>query len=1136
MSEMFGAETLNAIDFMKQLLQKADDNKKAEEEENEKRIKTERELDEVNKALNFGEETTQVEEEDESINSPKVALFKSLNKFGSVNLDYISKITNLSKKDALISLKNYIYQNPKKFDEDPFQGWETKEEYLNGNLKVKLEEALIANETYHGIFQRNIDLIRETKANLPRVLGKDIFVSLSSSWIPVNIFEDFVLYLNNLLEKKIELTCSIDRDEHLKTYKVNLYQENRGGIRYANDLFLTRKYVQSNEMNFTAFFEKCLEGKNIIITKEEENNGKKTRVKDEKATLFFDERQKEINDMFIDWVNSSKDLLDEIEDSYNAQFCNNYVRRYDGSFLELDDINPKVEIREYQKDAVARMILAKNTLLAHDVGSGKTYEMIVAAHELYKMGLSKRNLIAVPNTILSQWKQSYEYLYKDAKIFVISPEKFNRNKNKYLQLISEGKNLEGEDFETVIIGHSTLDMIPISEEISLEEAREEYKILCNSIVNKGLERRKTLLLKKIDKLKQQIADASISIGFKDLGISRLFIDESHFYKNLEVGDEGYYANGISAQGSKKASDLYKKVRTIQNANDGGGVVFATGTPITNSIAEIYIIQKYLSENMLEILNLETFPKWINTFSKKDSVFEIDIDTNKSRMVQRYNKFYNLTELSSLLANLATFHTMTNSDSLPIYNGPETIQIEQSKDLKKFIESLGERIELIRRHKPREFKVVDKEGKEDAIKDNLLLITSEGKKAALDMRLIDKKYHVDPESKVFLCAKQIIKKYHESADFLGAQVVFCDSSIPKKEFNLYDELKGVLVTLGIPENEIDFVHNYETDKEREKLFLKINKGELRVILGSTFKLGTGVNIQERLCALHHLDIPRRPADMIQREGRIYRQGNTCKEISIYRYITKNSFDSYSWQILERKQKFIDGLLSNSIFERTADDISETALSYGEAKALALGNKLLRERVETENELNRILSLNSEINRVREDNENRLASLNIELPNLKKRIEEMENDLKYNATLTKSSISDFITDELASKILEKVDEAIEAKEDIEIGNLVGYKIIAPKYQVEDEEKWFVILERKGTYNLILGKNEKGLKMRLNNFYNNFEKRFDELSKEYEAKIIDLRGLETALETKIDYTDKINELKDKISSLDEKINGGK
>ena len=914
---------------------------------------------------------------------------------GKVDISYISSITNIDKDEVIKKLKGEIYQNPAKWNNDPYEGWETKDQYLTGNLYNKLLTARVANRLAKGQFQHNISELSLLIKKMTKINSDDLFVTIGSPWLDKKYLIQFISEV--ILENKFpKLELEIKHDELTGSWTITnihnyyVYQNGRYVyLRPRKNSNTTSKYG-TKDMDAFSIIQDTLNQTNIAVydtvnvdavDEYGRHKTKQSRVKNTTKTLEAIEKQELILREFQNWIYADEERKEDILRTYSNRFCVNTVREYDGSFLTFPDLDPSITLRDYQKDAVARIILTPNTLLAHDVGSGKTFEIIAAAHELKRMGQVKKNLIVVPNGIVHQWEDIYRKMYPHANIYVINPKKFTIHTRK--QILT---NIRDNDYDAIIMAYSSFDTIEVSPSYlgrCMEEDINEYnETLKDTDTNTTYVKRKvSVLSKKYKDLfdKGAFVDNYDEIYFNDLGIDRLYLDECHNYKNIPI-DTNIFASGINVTGSDKCLMMKYKTSFIQKNHNGGGIVFASGTPITNSISDLYNIQRYLQEGELELYKIKSFNSWIANFATKKEGFEIDLDTNNYRMVARYTNFKNLPELSAILTNISTFHHMDSTEAFPQYDGPTNVLVKPREEFLEYLKIISTRADLIRKHKPMEFKQGD-----ETVRDNMLLVTTDGRKAALDLRLISGDVGFSKLTKVYECANKVSEIYYKTIIDKSTQIIFCDASTPKASFNIYDELRRLLLELGVNESDIAYIHDYETVAKKEKLFKAVQNGDIRILLGSTFKLGTGVNVQNKLVAIHHIDVPWRPSDMTQREGRILRPGNTSKKIDIYRYICEQSFDAYSWQLLEYKQNIISSLFNNSLTFRDCEDVDNTALSYAEVKALAVGNPLIKERENIKNELSKLRTL-------KERDKINKSNIYMTITNLKKEIARLEEDVK------------------------------------------------------------------------------------------------------------------------------------------------
>ncbi len=1037
-------------------------------------------------------------------------LIMSLSNLARVDIEYISSITGEDCKTVICALKGSIYQNPETWNECFYKGWETAEEYLSGNLMRKWKIADEANRRYKGYFKDNLSAIEKVLPDT--VATKDIYITIGSPWVPTDVIDDFITYILKLKNYPYHGTI---HDELTGTWEI----PDKSYYFYSSNVASTSTYG-TPRLEALHILERTLNMKTVSVTDEvvcHTNASGKKRVINQAETILALEKQQKMIKAFQKWVWQDAERKERLE----IIFENNYscVRRriFDGSFLKFPNLSKEVELYPYQKNAVARILFSPNTLLAHDVGSGKTFIMIAAAMELKRMGISAKNLFVVPNNIVGQWNNIFKNMYPSAKVFCVEPKNFTKQKRE-----ATLKKIKDEDFDGIIMAYSCFERIPLSKDFyirELKEAKEKIQKIkkAKARTTSSLTKKKAAIEKELFELETTIEKMKNSAYFDELGITRLFVDEAHNYKNVPVETKTNHVLGISASGSKKCKDMLDKVHMIQKLNNGGGVVMATGTPITNSITDAFIMQTYLQSGELALLDLQSFDSWIGMFAERVTEFEIDVDTSGYRLATRFAKFHNLPELTSLLSSIADFHQTSGSEDIPDFDGYKDALISKTADFEAYLKDISHRAEDVR------------SGRVDRTVDNMLKITTDGRKAALDLRLVSKTAMFTYQSKVARCAENVFDIYVKTDAQKSVQLIFCDSSTPKSGFNIYNEVKTLLILMGMPEKEIVFVHDAETEAQREKLFEKARNGDIRVIVGSTFKLGLGVNIQNKLIALHHLDIPWRPADMTQREGRILRQGNENKKVHIYRYITEGSFDAYSWQLLETKQRFITGLLSGSLTDRSGSDIENTVLDYAEVKALAVGNPLVKERVETANDLSRYLSLQRKAieNHIRLEKE--LSEIPAKIERLKDVIEKCRADIvEYHMNLKETSKEERKL--LRETIFSAVSENVLSTKETTLMTYQGFDIILPVNMTA--EKPFVWLQKNGRYYVELGEAELGVLTRIDNCLEKLAERFKNLKTNLSDEYAKQDSLKAEIAKKEDYSDKIEETKRKLENLDKKL----
>ena len=1045
------------------------------------------------------------------------ALVMSLNRSAKVDIEYISRITGADMKTVISVLteSDTVFQNPLKWNECYYLGFETADEYLSGNILSKIKIAKEANEKYDGYFTRNITALKKVLPAKSR--AEDIYATLGSPWLPAEVIDDFIVHL-------FGRPSTLFNKEHLKTkhdvltgsWEIPL----KGRYDYSKSKLLVHFTYGTRFMSAMEIIEKTLNQKipTVYDTKTTYSGGKskKVRILNETESMLAQEKQKIILEDFSSWIFSSPTRKKRLEDIYNERYGCVKVRHYNGDFLEFPDLAPGINLYPYQKNAIARILFSKSTLLAHDVGAGKTFIMVAAGHEMRRMGTSNKNLYVVPNSLTGQWKDSYLQLYPDAKLLVVNPPKFTpKQRQATLREMRDG------DYEAIIIAYSCFDMIPLSNAYLTERLEEEKMLLEEADSERqtstaALKHRKRTVeeaIKKIQLTEDKLSEAGIT--FEELKVGAFFLDEGHNYKNIKI-DTKMQILGVSESGSTKCEAMLAKVHCV--SKNGGSVIFATGTPITNSVSDVYTMQRYLQNSELTLLDLQSFDSWCGMFAEKRTEFEVDVDTSSFRMATRLSRFFNLPELTTLFSGITDFHKVDKTNEIPDFSGYTDVVIPKTVEFQSYLDKISERADDVR-HRRVSRKV-----------DNLLLITTDGRKAALDIRLVNPSMHFTTQSKVYSCAEAVYKIYTRTKSDSCAQLVFCDTSTPKDGFNIYDDLKGILKIMGIPEEEIAFIHTADTESRRRKLFAEVNAGRIRVLIGSTFKLGMGVNVQERLVALHHLDVPWRPADMVQREGRILRQGNTCPEVEIYRYITEGSFDAYSWQLLETKQKFIEDLLSGFVEDKFAEDISDTSLNYGEVKALAVGNPLIKERIECSNMLGRFKIL------MIKDLENR-DSLKSELTALPKQKEKQsaliaacQSDIEYT-----EANPDTYTEEDKLLLRTRLQERLLTGEfrinEECLLEYRGFRVILPSGLIKSYSP-YIFLEREGRYYVELGAGVGSFVLKIDAYIDAMSDQLKKLNDGLKFLKNREKSIKTELKKENDYSDRVAYYRDKLAELDKKL----
>ena len=884
------------------------------------------------KAAMFTKRTIRPERTVTSVDTPSEALAVSIGEHGKVDLPYMAELLGTPGEYGRITteLSGVIFKDPAADPTDPEAGWQMADEYLSGDVRAKLRMAQFAAET-NPEFAVNVDAL--IKAQPRELEASEIDVRLGATWLDPDIIQKFMT----------------------ETFQIPYYLRHAVKVRYSpytaewrvegktatgrGDIISSETYGTSRA-NAYKILEETLNLKDVrIYDTIEDADGKPKRVLNKRETMLAQQKQQVIKDAFANWIWQDPQRRIALVKQYNELFNSTRPREYDGSHIHFVGMNPEITLREHQRNAIAHVLYGGNTLLAHEVGAGKTYEMAASAMEAKRLGLCQKSLFVVPNHLTEQWASEFLNLYPNAKLLVARRKDFETaNRKKFCARIATG------DYDAVIIGHSQFERIPLSferqERIIQEQIYETLAAINELKVHAGenfsikqMEKTRKTLETKLEKLRSDERKDDV-ITFEQLGVDRLFVDESHFYKNLFLTTKMRNIAGLSTNEAQKSSDMFGKCRYLDEITGGRGVVFATGTPVSNSMTELYTVMRYLQYSTLQQKKLTHFDCWASTFGETTTAIELAPEGTGYRARTRFAKFFNLPELMSMFKEVADIKT-SDQLHLPVPDAKfETVVAKPSDLQKEMVQELSKRAAEIH------------SGAVDASVDNMLCVTNDGRKIGLDVRLMNPMLPDDPNSKLNVCVQNVLKIWEEGKDQKLTQLLFCDLSTPKNDgnFNVYDDIRKKLVAAGVPENEIEFIHNADTEAKKAALFSKVRSGDVRVLLGSTAKMGAGTNVQQRLVAVHHLDVGWKPSDMTQRNGRIIRQGNMNKEVKVFNYVTEGTFDSYLFQTLENKQRFISQIMTSKSPVRSCDDVDEQALSYAEIKALCAGNPLIKEKMD------------------------------------------------------------------------------------------------------------------------------------------------------------------------------------------------
>ena len=884
------------------------------------------------KAAMFTKRTIRPERTVTSVDTPSEALAVSIGEHGKVDLPYMAELLGTPGDYGRITteLSGVIFKDPAADPTDPEAGWQMADEYLSGDVRAKLRMAQFAAET-NPEFAVNVDAL--TKAQ-PRELGaSEIDVRLGATWLDPDIIQKFMTETFQI-PYYLRYAVKVRYSPYTAEWRVEGKTATGRG-----DIISSETYGTSRA-NAYKILEETLNLKDVrIYDTIEDAEGKPKRVLNKRETMLAQQKQQVIKDAFANWVWQDPQRRIALVKQYNELFNSTRPREYDGSHIKFVGMNPEITLREHQRNAIAHVLYGGNTLLAHEVGAGKTYEMAASAMEAKRLGLCQKSLFVVPNHLTEQWASEFLNLYPNAKLLVARRKDFETaNRKKFCARIATG------DYDAVIIGHSQFERIPLSferqERIIQEQIYETLAAINELKVHAGenfsikqMEKTRKTLETKLEKLRSDERKDDV-ITFEQLGVDRLFVDESHFYKNLFLTTKMRNVAGLSTSEAQKSSDMFGKCRYLDEITGGRGVVFATGTPVSNSMTELYTVMRYLQYSTLQQKKLTHFDCWASTFGETTTAIELAPEGTGYRARTRFAKFFNLPELMSMFKEVADIKT-SDQLHLPVPEAKfETVVAKPSEIQKEMVQELSKRAAEIH------------SGTVDASVDNMLCVTNDGRKIGLDVRLMNPMLPDDPNSKLNVCVRNVLKIWDEGKDQKLTQLLFCDLSTPKNDgnFNVYDDIRKKLVAAGVPENEIEFIHNADTEAKKAALFSKVRSGDVRVLLGSTAKMGAGTNVQSRLVAVHHLDVGWKPSDMTQRNGRIIRQGNMNKEVKVFNYVTEGTFDSYLFQTLENKQRFISQIMTSKSPVRSCEDVDEQALSYAEIKALCAGNPLIKEKMD------------------------------------------------------------------------------------------------------------------------------------------------------------------------------------------------
>ena len=1071
------------------------------------------------KADMFTKRTIKPKTEITSVDNANDALIVSLSEKARVDITFMQKLCNMDMDKMLKDLDGEIFNVPEYGEPNH---WVTADEYLSGNVREKLKIAEHFAETDER-FNVNVKYLKEVQ---PKDLSaSEISVRLGSTWIPpedIKVFIEYLLNPSNYACQNINVHYNEATSEWWiegKNYdKYNIKATNTYGTGRASAYKIIEDSLNLKDTRIYDYYE--------------DENGKRVAELNKKETAIAQAKQEQIKLAFEEWIWKDPERRERLTKVYNERFNSIRPREYDGSHISFDGMNPEITLRKHQVNAIARILYGGNTLLAHEVGAGKTFEMVAAAMESKRLGLCNKSLFVVPNHIVEQFGQEFLQLYPSANVLVTTKKDFETaNRKKFCSRIATG------DYDAIIISHSQFEKIPMSVERQvtiIQKQIEDITLGIQDLKNNNGER---FSIKQMEKTKKSLETRLAKLNdtsrkddvvtFEELGVDRIFVDEAHYYKNLFLYTKMRNVGGIAQTEAQKSSDLFMKCRYLDELTGGKGVIFATGTPISNSMVELYTMQRYLQYGELEKRHLQQFDAWASTFGETVTAIELSPEGTGYRAKTRFAKFFNLPELMALFKEVADIQT-SEMLNLPVPKANyHNVVIEPSEIQKELVKDLSERAEKIRNRMV------------DSSVDNMLKITNDGRKLALDQRLTNDMLEDFEHSKVATCADNIYSIWDKTSEDKSAQLVFCDLSTPHNDgkFNVYDDLKTKLIDRGIPEEEIAFIHDANTDARKQELFNKVRRGQVRVLIGSTQKMGAGTNCQDRLIALHDLDCPWRPSDLIQRSGRIIRQGNKNPEVDIYRYVTEGTFDAYLYQLVENKQRFISQIMTSKTPVRFAEDIDETALSYAEIKALAAGNPDIIEKTELDTQVAKLKLLKQNYlsekyaleDKVIKYYPNEIKRLENRIEDMKEDIEAFNNNNTPDNSFEKMNIkgTDFTERKEAGEKIIEICKSMTNPEPLEIGEYKGFKIIL-SFDTMDR-KFYASMKNNLSYKTELGSDPSGNITRIDNVLNgietrlsNIENNLEDTKKNYESAKKEIKKpfpQEEELKTKSKRLDELN-----------------
>ncbi|MGN0462466.1 MAG: helicase-related protein [Ruminococcus sp.] len=1078
----------------------------------------------VRKADIFSKRTIKPHKAITSVDTSVEALTVSISEKAKIDIDYMVALTGKSEEEIFSDLQGVIYLNPHYQDDGYSDKYISADEYLSGNVRQKLN---IARECLKDNPQYQINVMALEKVQPKDLSASEISVRLGSTWIPKDVIED---YIYETLETPYyrQFSIKVNFVEHTGEWNITNKSSDKGNVK-------AYKTYGTSRVNGYKLIEDTLNLRDIkVFDYKEDADGKRVAVLNQKETTLAQSKQELIKQNFVNWIWKDPSRRERLCKIYNERFNSIRPREYDGSHITFYGINPEITLRKHQVNAIARILYGGNTLLAHTVGAGKTFEMVAAAMESKRLGLCSKSMFVVPNHLTEQWASEFLQLYPAANILVATKKDFEKkNRRRFCSRISTG------DYDAVIIGHSQFEKIPMSFERQKVIIEQQIDEITNGILElksnngerfsiKQLEKSRKSLQVKLQKLNDQSRKDDV-VTFEELGVDRLFVDESHYYKNLYLYTKMRNVGGIAQTEAQKSQDLFMKCRYLDEITDSKGIVFATGTPISNSMVELYTIQRYLQYNTLVEHNLQHFDAWASTFGETVSAIELNPEGTGYRAKTRFAKFFNLPELMNMFKEVADIQT-ADMLKLPVPKANyHNVAVKPSEIQTEMVNQLSKRADKVRS------KLVDSKT------DNMLKITNDGRKLALDQRIINPDLPDFENSKVNACAENIFRIWKDGIEDKTTQLVFCDLSTPNKDgrFNVYDDIKNKLIDKGIPAEEIQFIHDAKTETQKQKLFGKVRNGDVRILFGSTAKMGAGTNVQDRIVASHDIDCPWRPSDLEQRLGRTVRQGNRNKEVDIYRYVTEQTFDAYLYQLVEGKQKFASQIMTSKLPVRIAEDIDETALSYAEIKMLATGNPDIKEKMDLDIQVQKLNLLKSDYLTQKFELEDKIIKY---YPQEILAKESLIEGLKLDIQVAKENTSEkfagmtldgvFYEDkkEAGGKLLD-VCKSKPKSQSVEIGEYRGFKMIL-SYDIW-ERTYSVNLKKNLSHYVELSSDVFGNIQRLDNAISNLDKKLDNAKSSLENVKLQLKNAKEEVNKPFEYEDELNTKTQRLNELNAKLN---